>query len=127
MIDGSRMQYRPDKGYSVHDFDLKYSNGTVAAVEVTTSVNEQMKGTEDAIWNKKRGGLFVLAKKCRNGWWVHPLLGASVKKIRAHADEYLAAIEAEGRHQFSAGKDANTSAGVARIWQDLGIEAGDVV
>jgi hypothetical protein len=127
MIVGARMQYRCDQSSSVHDFDLQYANGTVAAVEVTASVIEQMERTAATISDERKGGPFVRAKKCRNGWWVHPLPGANINKIRTHVDEHLAAIEAEGRHQFFAYTDANTSPAVARILRELWIEAGDVM
>lgn len=67
------------------------------------------------------------ARKCSDGWWVHPLPGANTTKIRTRVDDYLAAIEAEGRHRFSAWADANTSSAVARILRDLWIQARDVM
>ncbi|MCZ6679768.1 MAG: hypothetical protein O7E52_21260 [Candidatus Poribacteria bacterium] len=127
IIVGARMQYRHDQSTSVHDFDLHYADGTVAAVEVTASVAEQMECTAAAIANARKGGPFVCAKKCRHGWWVHPLPSANINKIRTHVDEYLAAIEAEGHHRFLAATDAASSPAVARILSELRIEAANVV
>ena len=122
------MQFRCNQSSRVrHDFDLKYPDGTVAAVEVTTSVTEKTMRQAAMISEKRKGGHFVCARKCRNGWWVHPLPGANTNKIRSCVDEYLAAIEAEGRHRFSAWADANRSTAVARILRDLWIQAGDVM
>ena len=127
IIVGGNMQYRPDQSSSVPDFDLKYADGTVAAVEVTASESAEIRRTTAAISDEKKGGPFVRAKKCRNGWWVHPLGDANINKIRTHVDEYLAEIEAEGRRRFFAYTDAVTSPAVRRIFHELRIEAGDVV
>lgn len=56
MIDGARMQYRCDQSSSVPDFDLKYSDGTVAAVEVTESTIENMKRQAAMISDETKGG-----------------------------------------------------------------------
>ena len=127
MIVGARMQYRCEQSSMEHDFDLRYSDGSVAAVEVTESVTQKMMRQAAMISDEKKGGPFVEARKCRNGWWVHPLPGADTKKIRTRVDEYLAAIEAEGRYRFSAWTDANTSPAVARILRELWIQAGEVM
>src|SRR5438046_595625 len=96
LIPGARMNYR-DPGTGGHDFDLTYSDGTTAPVEVTASMNREQVETYAAI--REHGGL-VPRTKCRMDWLVHPLTGASIKAIRAKIDEYLADVEADGLSYF---------------------------
>jgi len=124
---GAQMQYRRDQSKGQHDFDLQYTTGIIAAVEVTASVDETMEQTIAAISNERRGDFFVSAERCQNDWLVHPLSGANINRIRNQVDKYLAAIEAEGRRQFFVYTDVDTSPGVARIWSDLQIESGKIV
>jgi len=121
------MHYHDDQSTGIYDFDLQYLDGTVAAVEVTVSTSEQLERTAAAILDRRKGRTFVPAKKSRNGWWVHPMRGAKIDRIRANVDEYLAAIEAEGHTRFFAYRDAASSPSIARILYDLGIEGGDVI
>jgi hypothetical protein len=42
ILNGAQMNYRCDQSASVHDFDLIYPGGHIAAVEVTTSADQRM-------------------------------------------------------------------------------------
>jgi hypothetical protein len=127
LVEGSRMHYHDDQSRGHYDFDLEYPDGAVAAVEVTVSTNEQLEHTSAAILDSRKGGTFVAAKKTRNGWWVHPMPGANINKIREQVDEYLAAIESEGLLRFFSYTDASSFPSVARILYDLRIEGGSVI
>jgi hypothetical protein len=124
VVSGSRMVYRLDQSRSVHDFDLHHSDGRVAAVEVTASVDEAGERTNAAILDKKKGGPVVKIILCKNGWRIYPGLAAKINKIREKADEYLAAIELDGLKNFSGPKDRSRYPSVERIYRDLGVISG---
>src|ERR1700694_886372 len=100
MILGSNMPDRPGEPGGVHDFDLRYPDGTIAAVEVTASTNQEINDTVAAIESKRRCGRFLNARMCRNGWIVRPLADASINRLRTDLDAYLARIEAAGLTEF---------------------------
>ena len=56
VIEGARMEFRADQSHGVHDFDLRYQDGRIAAVEVTAAVDKSANEMETAI---KKGGRFV--------------------------------------------------------------------
>ena len=93
---GSRMVYRHDQSRSVPDFDLHYSDGRMAVVEVTSSMNSQVAATNAAIVDRRKGGMKIPTKCCEKGWHIHPEPNANINAIRARADEYLAALENAG-------------------------------
>jgi hypothetical protein len=126
MIPGSSMRDRTEEPGGVHDFDLRYPDGTIAAVEVTASTNQEINDTVAAIESKRRGGRFLNARMCRNGWIVHPLADASINRLRTDLDAYLARIEAAGLTEFFSWTDASDCEAVSVILRDLRIEAGSV-
>ena len=82
------MRYQREQSSGEYDFDLVYSDGRVAAVEVTASVDEALERTTARIRDKRRGGPFVPTMKCQNDWLVHPLPDADIRIIRRDVDEY---------------------------------------
>jgi hypothetical protein len=119
---GAEMQYRLDQSKGEHDFDLRYTDGTTAAVEVTASRDQTMEETMAPILKKD---FFIPRKKGTNDWKVYPMAGARINRIWSQVDEYLAAIEVGGLSQFCIYTDADISA-VASIYNDLKIEGGKI-
>lgn len=98
---GATMDYRPNQPHGEYDFDLRYSNATIAAVEATAAMDETLMKTVAAIHGKKTGGPVTEASACKKSWLIFPINGASIRKIRADADIYLAELEREGIDSFS--------------------------
>ena len=126
IIPGSNIHDRTEEPGGVHDFDLRNPDGTLAAVEVTLSTDKQIKDTVAAIESKRRGGRFLNARMCCNGWIVHPLADANINRLRTDLDAYLARIEAAGLTTFFSWTDASACEAVLAILSDLRIEAGSV-
>jgi hypothetical protein len=116
------MRYRPDQSRGEYDYDLRYSDGTIAAVEVTASRDQAVEETMAAIFKKD---FFIPRKKSINDWLVHPVAGARINRIWSQVDEYLAAIEAAGLNRFFVNYDYD-SPPVASIYNDLKIEWGNI-
>jgi len=126
VLPGSTMKFHFEQAHSNYDFDLLYSDGRLAAVEVTAAKDEHIEGTVATILNGRKGGPFVPRHHCRNDWIVHPTLGAKINSIRRYIDSYLAEVEAEGKNCFSAYRDLPKSPAVRRLFEYLQIEAGNV-
>jgi hypothetical protein len=101
IIPGANLEYQPMQSNGEYDFKLHYPNGTTAAVEVTAAVDETLMKTVAAIHGKRAGGPVIQASACKKGWLIFPINGASIRRIRANADIYLAALEREGIDSFS--------------------------
>jgi hypothetical protein len=127
VIHGSRMIYRSDQSESVHDFDLHYPDGRVAAVEVTASVDAVDAETQAAISSRRKGGRRVKAELCRKAWRVRPRTGANINRVRSSVDNYLARIEAAGIEHFFSARVRQTHPAVERIYTDLQVSSGDVI
>ena len=127
VIPGSRMSFHLEQAHGDYDFDLVYPDGRLAAVEVTAAKNEHVEGTVAAILDKRKGGPLVPRHLCRNDWMVYPTAKARVNRIRSQIDSYLAEVETEGLSHFSTYVDFFDSPAVRRLFEDLQIEAGDVV
>jgi hypothetical protein len=121
------MRFGNTQSRGEYDFDLEYSDGTKAVLEVTVSTDEAAEGTAAAIRNSRHGGPFVSRGSCAHDWYVHPVPGASINRIRAEVSTFLAAIEAEGRQEFNAWTDSVESPGVLAIVRELGVEQGTVM
>jgi hypothetical protein len=119
---GSHMEYRDDQSRGQYDFDLHNSDGSVTALEVTSSVDQLIERTYARI---RKGGPMVKTKLCKKDWLIHPALGADPRQIRAEVDYYLAEIELEGIDQFW-GPTNWHSPGVERIYNDLAVVSGSV-
>lgn len=127
VIPRSRMKFHFEQSHGNYDFDLVYPDGKLAAVEVTAAKNELIEGTLAAILDEKKGGSFVPRHQCRNDWMVYPTVGARINLIRRQVDSYLAQVEAEGLSHFFAYTDYPDSRAVQLLFEELQIEAGDVV
>lgn len=87
-LPGAKMRFSTDQSTSVHDFDLRYSDGSVAAVEVTAAVDRMAVQTVAAISNSRRGGRLVKAQLCQKPWRIRPRDGANINKLREQVDRY---------------------------------------
>ncbi len=124
ILAGSQLNYKAQQSQGEWDFDLRHSDGRVAALEVTAAVDQPQVETMAAIRNKKRGGSVVSAVKCKRSWMILPVKGAKIQKIREHADEYLSRLEADGVERFSFPQREYQS--VESIIRDLQISGGGV-
>lgn len=95
---GSRMDHNTVQSHGEHDFNLHFSDGTIAALEVTACVNATEASTIAAI--KKGSGGTVPATKCKQSWVVFVASGASIKTVRSNIDEYLSRLESAGVSRF---------------------------
>jgi hypothetical protein len=100
IFSGATMDYRSTQSHGEYDFDLRYNNGTTAAVEVTAAMDETLMKTVGAIHGKRAGGPVIQPLTCQKSWLIFPINGASIRRIRADADIYLAALEREGIDSF---------------------------
>ena len=125
VVVGSRMEYRVDQSGGQHDFHLHNPDGSLAAVEVTSSVDQVLEQTYARLRNTRNGGATVKTKLCKKDWMVHPALVADPRRLRSSVDRYLADIEAEGIDRFWGPTDVN-SPSVERIYRDLAVISGSV-
>lgn len=100
ILPGASVVYRQTQSHGEYDFDLRYNDGTDAAVEVTSAVDEVLMNTVGAIRGKRAGGSVLKAVICQKSWVVFPTKGASIKTIRANIDRELATLEQEGIDRF---------------------------
>jgi hypothetical protein len=121
VIADARMEFRQSQSHGEYDFNLRYSDGRVAAVEVTSSVDQALEETHDAITGK--GGHTIETRLCKDGWYIHPLPDARINLLRKNADRYLSDIEEVGIEKFSL-RDDHPS--VRAIYHDLGVISGSV-
>jgi hypothetical protein len=124
VLPGSRMDFRGSQSVRTHDFDLITPLGTVAALEVTSAADPRILSTEAAILDERKGGSFVPRRETANDWYICPTVDANIHRVRKLADRYLADIEKEGLREFQGEGSAFSSLAVARIWEDLRVEAG---
>src|SRR6185312_988813 len=101
-LQGTVLDYRPTQSHGEYDFDLRYSDGTLAAVEATAAIDECLTRTIARIRSKKAGGSVISAVTCKKSWRIFPVSGACIRTIRANADEQLAKLEHEGIDRFFA-------------------------
>ena len=121
---GATMDYRSTQSHGEYDFDLRYNNGTTAAVEVTAAMDETLMKTVGAIHGKRAGGPVIQPLTCQKHWLIFPINGASIPRIRADADIYLAALEREGIDSFFC---VSSSPSVQKACCHLQITGGEVV
>ena len=96
VLPGAVLTYRTSQSNGEYDFDLRYSNGDVAAVEVTASLDESWMRTHAAIQGKRAGGSVIHAQECKKTWMLFPANGANISKIRKQADSLIAEFERKG-------------------------------
>lgn len=100
-LPGAKMEYRLSQSNGEYDFDLHYPDGTLAAVEVTRSLDLSQMQTSAAISSTKKRPV-INAVKCKNTWMITPMQNANILAIRKSVDEYLSVLEAAGVKEFSA-------------------------
>jgi hypothetical protein len=101
VLSGAKLTYRDQQGNGEYDFDLRYPDGRLAAVEVTCSVDQLQMQTLAAIHSKKKSRVIV-ASRCKKSWWITPMRNANINAVREKADAYLATLEDAGILEFSA-------------------------
>jgi hypothetical protein len=124
-IPGSVMTFRTEQSHMEYDFDLRYPNGEVAAVEATSSMDQTRMQTSARIFNKKKGGSHINPVSCKKSWRIYPLCN-EIRKIREKADEYLARLEAEGLEEFDIDRMHGSPECVRKICVDLNLRSGMV-
>ncbi len=124
ILPGARLEYQSVQSDGEYDFDLLYSDGTIATVEITAAVDEALEETIAAVRSKKKGGSVIKATACRKSWLIFPAKGASINTIRTAADGYLAKLEYEGIDRFYC---VSTSPSVQNICCHLQITGGGVI
>lgn len=124
ILPGATLVYRSAQANREYDFDLRYSDGTVAAVEVTAAVDQTLTETIAAVRSKKKGGSIFKATACKKSWLIFPAKGASINTIRTAADGCLAHLENEGIDSFHC---VSTSPSVRNICCQLQVTGGGVI
>lgn len=121
---GWEATYVEDQSRSVFDYWLSARGVRRGAMEVTSLNDPEARAFAAELQNPRKGGRFVQATLCQQGWWIAPVQSANVRELRKRVDAYLRAIEEEGRQRFFAPMDAASSPAVSRIFGELGIEWG---
>jgi hypothetical protein len=118
-IPGAVMEFRCEQPYMEYDFNLRYSNGEVAAVEATASRDPVRTQISKEVF-EKNGGSEIKAICCKKNWCITPV-GTDIKKLRKNIDKYLAALEAAGIEGFTDDdcKRTNPPKEVTAIYRDL--------
>jgi hypothetical protein len=124
ILPGATLVYRTAQANGEYDFDLRYSDGTVAAVEVTAAVDQNLTETIAAVRSKKKGGSIIEATVCKKSWKIFPAKGASINAIRVAADGSLAHLEHQGIDRFYC---VSTSPSVRNICCQLQVTGGRVI
>ncbi len=96
VLPGAVLTYQNSQSNGEYDFELRYSSGDIAAVEVTASLDEPSMRTDAAIRGKRAGGSAFNARECKKTWILFPLDGADIPKIRRQADSLIAGFERNG-------------------------------
>jgi hypothetical protein len=121
VLAGAKLTYRVDQSDGEYDFDLLYSDGRVAVVEVTTSLDHRQAQISAAIQSKKKSPM-IAAFHCKKTWMITPLQNARINIIREEADRRLAALEEAGIDEFSVLEVAESkqlrAAGLEEIFPD---------
>jgi hypothetical protein len=120
------MEYQSDQAHGECDFELRYHSGTIAAVEVTASLDQKQIETVAAIRDERKGGSSLPARKCKNSWVIFATKGARIDKIRVAADECLFRLEQEGISEFSFVRDWHHEF-VQDVCRDLNVTSGSVI
>jgi hypothetical protein len=93
VLPGAILAYRDSQSNGEYDFELRYSSGHIAAVEVTASLDESSMRTDAAIRGNRAGGSAINAQECKKTWMLFPVDGADIPKIRRQADSLMAGFE----------------------------------
>lgn len=124
ILPGANLEYQPVQSNGEYDFNLRYDDGSFAAVEVTAAVDKTLTETIAAVRSKKKGGSAIKATACKKSWLIFPGKGASINTIRADADCCLAKLEQDGIDRFFC---VSNSPSVQEICCRLQITGGGVI
>ncbi len=124
-LPGARLEYRLAQPNGEYDFALHYPNGTIAALEVTSSVDQAQVQTNVAIQDKKKGGSIIRAVQTKKSWIIFTTPNAPINKIRDRIDEYLCKVELAGTENFSCTGEGPPC--VQAICHDLEVLRGSVI
>jgi hypothetical protein len=125
ILPGASLEYQPAQSHGEYDFELRYHNGTIAAVEVTSSVDQIQAQTIAAIRSKKKGGPVIQATKCKGSWMIFPAKDAKINEIRGRIDGYLSKLEQARIEKFSCIRGGLQC--VQDLCYDLKIVSGSVI
>ncbi len=103
----------------MYDLDLRWSDGRVEAMEVTTATSATLRKVAQRI--ERQGP--VIAKDSTRDWFVWLAAGTTdVSSVRAKIDHLLSLVEQAGITRF--GAQERTSAAVASLHQEAGVLSG---
>jgi len=104
----------------MYDLDLRWPDGHVAALEVTTHTSEQMLRLGHRIGQQGH----VVATEAARDWFLWLAVGTDdVQRVRAKADHLLALVERAGVTRLGE-REARSSVAVARVRRQLGVNYG---
>lgn len=118
------INFNTEQSHGECDLTISFPEGRVDYVEVTMSTDPLMRRLKAEIQNEKKGGHFFSAVKSSGDWSIHVTVDANIKKVRKHADDYLARIEEAGLRDFSVHAHWSVPA-VRAIFDDLQVEYGN--
>jgi hypothetical protein len=126
MLPGAKLAFRVEQSHHECDFDLRYPDGNVAAVEVTIAVDEISMETVAVIRGNGARGSVIDAVVCKKSWVIYTANGARIHKIRKDADRLIAKLEGEGIDGFDQWKPG-CSETVRELCCELGVTEGYVL
>jgi len=124
-LPGASLEYHPEQSSGEYDFGLRFGDGSSAALEVTSSVDQAQVETIAAISNRKKGRSDIQAAQCKKSWIIFPMPSARINEIRNKIDEYLCKLELAGVETFSCIDDGPSCIQV--ICRDLQLRRGSVI
>ena len=126
VLPGAVLTYRTSQSNGEYDFDLRYGNGTVAALEVTASLDESWMGTQAAIHGKRAGGTVIKTQACRKTWMLFPANGANIPRIRKQADSLIFEFERRNVEEIDCLRSYSDPA-ILRLCNELQITGAMVI
>ena len=121
----STVTFVQKQSHGEHDIEVVHPDGRRGLVEVASIVNSENLETITAILHRKRGDT-LQTRQSKGGWYVHPLNGAPINRLRADVDSCLAKLEAAGIYSFDAHMLGVPPDLIAEL-QRLGVVGGGVV
>jgi hypothetical protein len=97
----AKLVYRTEQSHGEYDFDLKYQDGRLAALEVTASIDRAELELLAAIKRQTKGRAGLSTTKCRHSWMISVRSSARVNILRQKLETYLSALEMNGISNFS--------------------------
>ena len=91
-LDAEVVQHDDGSADAMHDLDIRYDDGRIAAVEVTAAVDPEA----TVLWNLMNGDGRWIEPDLRGGWMVSLTPGARAKRVRAELPRLLRQLEDDG-------------------------------